>query len=140
MRLGEVRGLQWADIDLKAGILHIWHNWQDMEGIKDPKYRSRRTVPLTDAAKKALDNMRRRGGGKPECLVLPSEKSDKARCCGYFRLALIRQLEGIGIAAEEKMERNISFHSMRHTYITLGRMAGISDMEVQALAGHRGRG
>jgi integrase len=28
-------------------------------------------------------------------------------------------------------------HGLRHTYITLGRLAGIADMEIQALTGHR---
>jgi hypothetical protein len=28
-------------------------------------------------------------------------------------------------------------HSLRHTYITIGRLSGISDMEIRALAGHR---
>jgi integrase len=139
MRLGEVRGLHWSDIDRKAGVIHIRHNWQDLEGIKDPKCGSRRTVPLTDGVRKALESIKT-GGEKPKNFVLPSESPGKPRCCGYFRLALIRQLEGIGITEEDKNERNISFHSLRHTYITLGRMAGISDMEIQALAGHRGAG
>jgi integrase len=139
MRLGEVRGLHWADIDQAAGVINIRHNWQDMEGIKDPKCGSIRTVPLTGTVQKALDKMRT-GGEKSEDFVFPSDKSKKPRCCGYFRLALIRQLEGIGITEEEKNERNVSFHSLRHTYVTLGRMAGISDMEIQALAGHRGAG
>jgi integrase len=137
MRLGEVRGLHWTDI--AADVIHIRHNWQDMEGIKGPKCGSERTVPLTGAAKKALDGIRARGKNS-DGLVFSSETSGKPRCCGYFRLALIRQLEGIGVTEGEKNGRNISFHSLRHTYITLGRLAGISDMEIQALAGHRGAG
>jgi integrase len=36
----------------------------------------------------------------------------------------------------EQEQRNITMHSLRHTFITLGRLAGISDIEIQALAGH----
>jgi integrase len=37
----------------------------------------------------------------------------------------------------EQKRRNITFHSLRHTYITLSRLAGIIDVEIQALAGHK---
>ncbi|MDR2210329.1 MAG: tyrosine-type recombinase/integrase [Spirochaetaceae bacterium] len=37
----------------------------------------------------------------------------------------------------EQLRRNISFHSCRHSFITLGRQAGIPDLEIQALAGHK---
>ena len=37
----------------------------------------------------------------------------------------------------EQKRRNLSFHCTRHTFITLGRLAGISDLEIQALAGHK---
>jgi integrase len=137
MRLGEVRGLQWRDVH--AETIDVQHNWQDLEGVKDPKCGSRRTVPLTSAVKNALGRVKP-GNKKPEDFVLPSETPGRPRCCGYFRLALIRQLKGIGITEKEKTGRNISFHSLRHSYVTLGRMAGISDMEIQALAGHRGAG
>jgi len=36
-----------------------------------------------------------------------------------------------------KKKRNLTFHSLRHTYITLGRIAGITDIEIQILAGHK---
>jgi hypothetical protein len=35
----------------------------------------------------------------------------KPLCNGYFRLALIAELEAVGISAEEGRRRNISFHS-----------------------------
>jgi integrase len=137
MRLGEIRGLQWQDI--RDGCIAIRHNWQDLEGIKKPKCGSHRSIPLTDAVTRALEGIQA-GNEAPDDFVIPSQTPGKPRCCGYFRLALIRQLEGIGIPAAVQRDRNISFHSMRHTYVTLGRMAGISDMEIQALAGHRGAG
>jgi integrase len=37
----------------------------------------------------------------------------------------------------EQKRRNLTFHGLRHTFITLGRLAGITDLEIQALAGHR---
>ena len=37
----------------------------------------------------------------------------------------------------EQKRRNLTFHGLRHTFITLGRLAGISDLEIQALARHK---
>jgi integrase len=57
----------------------------------------------------------------------------------FFVNALRRELKGIGIAIDEQKNRNISFHSLRHSFITLGRLDGISDLEIQAVAGHSTR-
>jgi integrase len=142
MRLGEVRGLHWEDI--QKDVITIRHNWQDMEGIKAPKFDSERTVPLPNAITAALKGMPRASAlifGRPD---------GKPLCNAYFRNALNRELSLVGIPGDwlsrkdkppgyvnEQRSRNISFHSLRHTYVTLGRMAGISDIEIQVLAGHK---
>jgi integrase len=59
------------------------------------------------------------------------------------------ELEGIGISngkkatkdtpsvPSEQKKRNLTFHSLRHTFITLSRLEGVlSDFEIQAIAGH----
>jgi integrase len=72
-------------------------------------------------------------------------------CETFFRNTLRRELEGIGITAgkkatkntpavpNEQKKRNLTFHSLRHSFITLGRLDGISDLEIQAVAGHSTR-
>jgi len=70
----------------------------------------------------------------------------------FFRNALRRELEGIGITAgrkaakdtpavpSEQKKRNLTFHSLRHSFITLGRSSGVlTDLEIQAVAGHSSR-
>jgi len=37
LRAGEVRGLQFDDVDAEAAFIHIVHNWVDSEGLKKPK-------------------------------------------------------------------------------------------------------
>ena len=37
----------------------------------------------------------------------------------------------------EQGRRNLTFHGLRHTFITLGRLAGITDIEIRALARHK---
>jgi integrase len=37
----------------------------------------------------------------------------------------------------EQKKRNLTLHSLRHTFVTINRMAGITDLEIQALARHK---
>jgi integrase len=133
MRLGEVRGLHWKDIDREAGIIHVRHNWQDMEGIKTPKNGEARDVPLPSTVYEAAGACGEGDGG----LMIFGRKDGKPRCNGYFRLALIAELSTIGITPEDQAMRNITFHSLRHTFVSLVRLAGINDFQAQALAGHK---
>jgi integrase len=133
MRLGEVRGLHWEDFAPETGVIHIRHNWQDMEGIKGPKCGSLRDVPLPAAVYEAAKKCREAEAGP----LVFGRKDGKPFCNGYFRLALIGELRAIGISDETRTARNISFHSLRHTFVSLARLAGIGDFQAQALAGHK---
>jgi integrase len=133
MRLGEVRGLHWEDLDPETGIIHIRHNWQDMEGIKIPKFGSERDVPFPAVIYKTVDVCQ----NHTAMPLVFGRKDGKPLCNGYFRLALIADLAIIGISDEDRKARNITFHSLRHTFVSLARMAGIGDFQAQALAGHK---
>jgi integrase len=70
-------------------------------------------------------------------VISESAQPDKPPNTKYFQRALQKELDVIGISGNEQRRRNLTFHSLRHSYITLGRLAGISDLEIQALAGHK---
>jgi integrase len=146
MRLGEVRGLHWEDFDPEAGVIHIRHNWQDMEGIKEPKYGSCGDVPLPSVVHGLAEDIR---AGATGPLVF-GRKEGKPHCNGYFRLALIRELAATGINKlivrsdgselvddSEQRRRNITFHSLRHTFVSLAKLAGVGAFQAQALARHK---
>jgi integrase len=152
MRRGEIRGLQWGDIG--EGIITIRHNWVDSEGLKAPKCASHRVVPFPISVQTVLETVRNSSKNTaPESFIF--EQIDNPGIPvgeQFFRHALDRELSAIGIPGEwprwekekasegyvnEQKRRNLTFHSLRHTYITLGRLAGITDVEIQALAGHR---
>jgi integrase len=146
MRRGEVRGLHWEDIG--GGILDIRHNYIDGEGLKAPKWSSTRQVPIPQAVQKLLDTVRsqsRHAGG----LIFESGRNDIPLSANYFERAIAAELAAIGIPgkwkgkgdapqgyANEQKRRNLSYHSLRHSFITLTKAAGISDMAVMAMAGH----
>jgi integrase len=68
-----------------------------------------------------------------ESLECPGKPFSKT----HFEKSLKRELSGLGIDSAAQKSRNLSFHGLRHTFITLGRLAGISDLEIQALARHK---
>jgi integrase len=151
MRLGEVRGLLWGDVG-KDGLIHISHNFIDEDGIKTPKCESARSVPYTNPIRAVLETVRQITiKTAPDDFVFPSLDSEgKPLGKGFFEKALKRELEAIGIPGKwhgkdaapesyvnEQQKRNLTFHGLRHTFVTHGRLAGISDLEIQALAGHK---
>jgi integrase len=131
MRLGEVRGLRYEDV--RNGMIHITRNWQNEEGLKRPKCGSERTVPLPSAVAALLAAM---PGGRG--FVFPGKSEGCPVCMSTVQEWFYGMLERIGISAKERKERRVTFHSGRHTFVTLGRQAGISDIDIQALAGHKG--
>jgi integrase len=151
MRRGEVRGLKWGDVD--NGLIHLTHNFVNMDGLKKPKRGKERTVPYPDIVEKALEEVRKTAvRPAPDNYVFENiERPEKPMGETFFRNALRRELAEIGIsdgkkAAKntpavpgEQKKRNLTFHSLRHSFITLGRMGGISDLEIQAIAGHSTR-
>jgi integrase len=139
MRMGEVRGLEWGDIDENRNLVHIRHNWvESKEGSKAPKWGSTRDVPLPAVV---LGALRRLGEICPEKhagkFVFFNQISREHPISAHFIQTGFRDmLHDLGIDEETRSSRNISFHSLRHTFISLSRAAGVSDYTIQQLAGH----
>ncbi|MDR0403459.1 MAG: site-specific integrase [Treponema sp.] len=151
MRRGEIRGLQWGDI--ADGLIHIRHNWINGEGIKAPKCKggavreNSRTVPLPGQVLKVLETIKP-NGRNPEAFIFEGNKGPLSN--NFFRYGFRTELEKIGIPGQwtgkekapegyinEQRRRNLTFHGLRHTFITISRLAGITDLEIQTLAGHK---
>jgi integrase len=139
IRRGEARGLRWKDIDRTEGIIHIQNNYVDSEGSKSCKWGSARDVLLPTAAKEALEEVHAKSPYTlPDDFVLFSLFSRKEPISGdTIRRGFFRMLKHAGIPREEQKKRNLTYHGMRHTFVTLARMAGLPDITVQALAGHK---
>jgi integrase len=148
MRRGEMRGFQWGDIE--GGIITIQHNYQDKDGLKLPKYNSIRKVPIPMAVQSLLDTARKFASTTspdnpditldpaPDCFVLESPLNPgKPLCNNFFRTAVDNELAAIGISIEQQEERNLTPHSLRHTFVTLAQIAGIPDVEIRALTGQK---
>jgi integrase len=143
LRRGEVRGLLWSDIG--EGLITIRHNWIDAEGMKAPKCKggavreNTRLVPAPAVVKTLLETLRglARNPAPDGGVFEGVRRRNEPLGNNFFRRALTVELLAIGINKAEQRRRNIVFHSLRHTFVTLERLAGITDIEIQALAGHR---
>ncbi|MFA4974619.1 MAG: site-specific integrase [bacterium] len=142
LRRGEVAGLRWGDIDAVLGILNVTHNHVRMEGDKLPKLGSSRRLPigkyllsLLESTKSHIpytgpaDYVFQTLGDKPEGEPKPYGES-------FYRNAFISAMGAIGVDAEEREARRLCVHSLRHSFVTLSREAGIPDFVVQSMAGH----
>jgi integrase len=157
LRRGEIRGLLWGDIG--EGIITVCHNRIDGEGIKAPKCKggtvreNKRCVPFPAAVTLVMEAVRQvsRNPALDRFVFEGTRHHGEPLGNNFFRRTLTVELLATGINKlvmgkdekkividdSEQRRRNISFHSLRHSFITLGRQAGISDLEIRAIAGHK---
>jgi integrase len=126
LRIGEVCGLRWEDVDMRAGRLmvrrRVWRGTLDT-----PKGGREREVPLNEKALAALQAW-------PRQLHIPWVFPQ--RDGGFIRNpqhapadAILRQAERAGL-------RPIGWHTLRHTFASHLVMKGVSLKAVQELLGH----
>ncbi len=128
LRRGELQGLRWSDLDLKAGVIRVERSFDQKAGPIEPKSRSgRRRVPLAKPLRAELSAHRLRQCERGEGLVLGN--GERAFTPGAAtrraREAWARQgLEPIGL------------HECRHTYAAHMIAAGVNAKALCAYMGH----
>lgn len=143
MRLGEILGLRWADIELDSGTLHVRRSLAKVQrGVplyQEPKTaRSRRAVTLSRAA---VDGLRRHRvmqneerlraiGWEDHGLVFP-DSIGRARHGAIFNRDSWSPLR-----AAAGLPREVRFHDLRHTAASLALAAGVPVTTVSEMLGH----
>jgi integrase len=135
MRMGEVRGLKWGDI--ADGVIHICHNWQEIERVKRCKQGSEGYVPMVRMVASLVNRVHALSPlTGPDDFVM-AQKPYHPVSREFLSEALRSELAGIGITEEERKRRNIVYHSLRHSFVTACRIAGLSDFETMTLSRHK---
>jgi integrase len=138
LRLGEIRGLLWTDVDFEKRLIHINHNVPTGSNeIKQPKWGSERTVPLPSILAEILKQIPDMLDHSPLFVIYNQAHTDAPVDIITIHRALDRMLEKAGIDTEAKRSRHLTVHSLRHTFITLSRLGGLPDFLVQRCC-HRG--
>jgi len=127
MRMCEIKGLQWKDVDFAAGLLEIRRS-------KTPS--GWRTPTLNSACSEVLgglyDAARIISATSPEHYVFPWQGGtgtvDPTRPMAGWRSAWRSILKQAGIKAR--------FHDLRHTAVTTMAEAGLPDLTIMAQVGH----
>lgn len=142
MRMGELLGLKWEDVDLdqerlivKRSLQHLDKNRVVFQQPKTPK--SRRSMPLGPTALDSLKRLRRRQleerlsvgpGYKEQDLVLASAVGTSISPANVRR-AFERILKSAGV-------ERVRFHDLRHTHASLLLARGIHPKVVSERLGH----
>lgn len=135
LRQGELFGLQWDDVDLKAGAVFVRRTVSEIKGqlvIGEPKTaKARRRVELPAIAVAALREHRKRmlAEGHPGPWVFCDTNGGPLRRSNFLRRSFYPLLERAGVP-------RIRFHDLRHTSATLLLLQGVHPKVVQERLGH----
>jgi integrase len=142
LRSGELNGLQWNQIDLDAGEIHVRRSLTEISDrhvtgkkgktvflLEKPKNQNAlRTVPIGKLAVAELKRWKLKCPKSKWNLVLPNELGQPAT-----RKTVWRALRA---AAERAKITPISINNLRHTYASQMLLSGRDPLEVAKLMGH----
>jgi integrase len=134
LRIGELRGLQWGDVDFARGVIHVRRTDPGRRTMDatNPKGNRDRIVPLTGDSRAVLQQL---GPGKATAWVWPallrrqSETRSRARSEKGCWTAITRAARRAGLS-------DVGWHTMRHTYASHLVMRGVPIRQIQKWLGH----
>jgi integrase len=115
MRKGEILGLTWDRVDLKAGLIRLTDT--------DTKTREGRLIPLSKELSALLKT-------RAITLGIPYVFTYAGRRIKSVRRAFEAACRQAGLT-------DVVFHDLRHTFVTNARRAGIDYFRIMAISGHK---
>ncbi|MDD4492765.1 MAG: tyrosine-type recombinase/integrase [Eubacteriales bacterium] len=139
MRIGEVCGLMWSDIDFTSNVIHICHTVERIKNLDagpddnktklvlgDAKtYSSDRLIPIPSALANSLELYRKRNTGKFVIQGNSYEYTDPRT----FQYVFHHYLEECNL-------RSINYHALRHTFATRCIEVGVDIKSLSEILGH----
>lgn len=133
LRIGEIQALKPGSIEGNA--LRIVFSWGKIEGLKSTKTGKSRIVPLPLLVRNALFNLAKMNPHGQDGFFMYGIIPDKPLDVRAIERGFYKALEAIGINEDERKERNLSFHSLRH--FANARLRGaVPDETLRKLTGH----
>lgn len=129
LRTGEVNGLQWQDIDLARGVLHISRSLSKGRVSLPKNEGSRRTVQLPRLARQALEEQSALTGGQPAGFVFRSPDGLPVDDGNFRKRVWIPLLKHLGLEVR-------SPYQTRHTAASLWLASGESPEWIARQMGH----
>lgn len=138
MRMGEIRALTAGQIEIvneSDSIIHITQTYNDWDKDKIPKGKRVRQVVVPTVVARACLALAERNPHKTG-RVFWTSKPDMVRSSSFFRSNLYQAMRNVGISEAERESKNITFHSLRHGFVTYIRHQ-VSDGTMRLAIGHR---
>jgi len=137
LRAGEIRGLQWSDVQWEEKCLFIRHNYVNhREGLKMPKWHKDRRVPIPAVVQTILEALRAENQDQSPYVVFNEVRTDRPIEHRSLALGFHRVMEKLGIDEAARKERNLCLHGLRNLFVSYSRSVGIPDFVVQRMVGH----
>ncbi len=122
LRLGEILKLEWRDVDITNGLIHI----------KDTKSGVSRVIYITEPIRHILDEL---APGEAASLIFQTQKGEPIRGLSKTFNRVVEAL-GFNDGVEDRRQR-ICFHTLRHSYASWAVMSGIPLFVVSKALGHK---
>jgi len=130
MRQGEILALRRENIF--PDHLHVEHSWNSKYGLGKTKTKIISDVPIPEFLYREIQPYLNWDG-----FVFSLSCGNRPVSGNRVTKWLYRAMRNIGIAEDERNERNLVFHSWRHFFNTYLRSRGVPDAKIQAVTGHR---
>ena len=146
MREGEIRALKKDDIEIlsdsETSVIHVAHSYSDDEKegyrYKCTKGKEKRDTFAPTALLQEVINFSEMNsiadGYIFFSITKPAVPVNKTTISEAMREAIC---EALGITEEERRERNIKFHSLRHMFNTSLVYSGLDGEEIRSMTGHK---
>ncbi|MCG5241353.1 tyrosine-type recombinase/integrase [Azospirillum doebereinerae] len=137
MRASELRGLRWAHVDLKAGLIRVRERADRYQQIGPPKSKAgRRTIPLAPMVITTLREWRLVCPKAEMDLVFPTEAGGVILHTNLLRQGYYPLMRACGLMADGATEPPYPFHSLRHAAASLFIEQGWGPKKIQTVMGH----
>jgi integrase len=139
MRAGELRALDWPDVDFEGGFVHVFKSLTEKGIIKPTKTKETRKVPIEPRLLPLLRVLHREAKGEGSAdptgrlLTIPQKKA-AAKLREHLKRAGITRAD---LHADDESRKPLSFHDAgRATGITWMALRGDDPLKIQRRAGH----
>jgi len=150
LRIGEVLGLTWGDIDVDRGIIRVERQYPQKLGhvppseLPLPKHGRRRAVKLSARYARMLKELNLQAGRPDASTYLFMSDRGRVYTAEAVRKILAKLVAAAGITARVEgrlfdlaPKAEFTYHQLRHTFASALIHAGLSDFEVAVQLGHR---
>jgi integrase len=131
LRLGELLGLKWKDVDVRAGVVHVRRQWTRLGEYAPPKTKkAEREVPLPHDVRQLLAQLRLSSQFSDDDDPVFASRNGKP--LGHRNVTR----RGFEAATKKAGIEDVTFHDLRHAYVSLLATRRVPSSVIAELVGH----